>query len=194
MSIVPPMSRFWQQGQCRCNGCCHFRTRCCHFRQYHCLRCCHSGPLLPLLLPFPGVLLPFPLPPRQHSLEDRRKSVRSLTWILILAALGKYAGWFMVLADFRPVVRTSSQWSTPNHPAQVKPPIGPVGPRPAPCRQSHASFSVRRGEGACSLRLISWLVHAGVGHVDHRLTEIAATNGDNQFAIYVSVGHNGAKY
>jgi hypothetical protein len=44
------------------------------------------------------------------------------------------------------------------------------------------------------MKRVSWLVHAGVGHVSQHLTEIVATNGDNQFAIYVSVGHNGAKY
>ena len=43
-------------------------------------------------------------------------------------------------------------------------------------------------------RRVSWLIYIDVGHVNHRLTEIVATNGDNQFATYVSVGHNGAKF
>jgi hypothetical protein len=41
---------------------------------------------------------------------------------------------------------------------------------------------------------VSWLVHAGVGRVNHCLTEIVATNGDNQIATAVPVGQNGAKY
>jgi hypothetical protein len=43
-------------------------------------------------------------------------------------------------------------------------------------------------------RRISWLVHAGVGRVNHRLTESVATNGDNQIATTVPVGQNGAKH
>ena len=35
-------------------------------------------------------------------------------------------------------------------------------------------------------------VHAGVGHVNHCLTGLVVTSGDNQFATAVPVGQNGA--
>ena len=55
-------------------------------------------------------------------------------------------------------------------------------------------FFGHQGGGVFGARAIRWRVHAGVGHVNHCLTERVATNGDNQIATAVPVGQNGAKY
>jgi len=52
-------------------------------------------------------------------------------------------------------------------------------------------FGEQRGGGMFGARRIGWLVHAGVGHVNHCLTERVVTNGDKQLAAAVPVGQNG---
>jgi len=200
------MCHFWQQGQCRSHGYCHFRTRCCHSCCHFQGWCCHipgvllpfsllalplsgallppvlplsdpllplllpfsplvlplsvmslpsplpflaaksapapwllpfSDPLLPRLLPFPGIVLssvrPFTLPPRQHSLDDRRKSVRSLTWILVAVAL-RIRQWVHGVGGFQaswpqwlPVIHPKSLAQPNRRPARPGPPPAPFG-------------------------------------------------------------------
>jgi hypothetical protein len=48
-----------------------------------------------------------------------------------------YVGWSMVSADFCPVGRNVSRWSTQNHPAQTKPPTGSAGPPTDLHRHTH---------------------------------------------------------
>ena len=49
-------------------------------------------------------------------------------------------------------------------------------------------FGEERGGCLFGARRIGWRVHAGVGRVNHFLTEWVATNGDNQIATAVPVG------
>ena len=54
-------------------------------------------------------------------------------------------------------------------------------------------FGEERGGGLFGARRIGWRVHAGVGRVNHFLTEWVATNGDNQIATAVPVGNMALK-
>ena len=49
-------------------------------------------------------------------------------------------------------------------------------------------FGEERGGGLFGARRISLRIHAGVGHVNHCLTESGVTNGDNQIATVVPDG------
>ena len=54
-------------------------------------------------------------------------------------------------------------------------------------------FGEERGGDLFGARRIGWRVHAGVGRVNHFLTEWVATNGDNQIATAVPVGNMALK-